>query len=131
LSSINSIHSIPGLLLSEACGCFVTTPTTTVTKTATETQFLRQLLDVTTTATTQVSTTTTVATAYVPEGFELLEPGIAPTNCEFLPTDPNQTFVGGIRRLMVTNLHYSNVLPRAKDTMVSIIQFIANIIANP
>jgi hypothetical protein len=51
---------------------------------------------VTTTATTQVSTTTTVATAHVPEDFELLELGIAPTSCEFLPTDPNQTFVGGI-----------------------------------
>jgi hypothetical protein len=65
-------------LVSDACSCFVTTPTKTITisHTATETVYLREELQMTTTTTTSVVVSTAVSTSYVPQYFDLVPPGI-------------------------------------------------------
>jgi len=75
---IPDLAGIPRALISDACRCFVTTPTKTITVSETSTDTFDILVGVyvTTTTTTEVVATTAVVPSFVPEGYELVAPGI-------------------------------------------------------
>jgi hypothetical protein len=68
------LAQVPRSLITEACDCFVTIPTvtTSISATTTATEYLRQLLDVTTTTSTATSTISVPVVATDLVGFNLL-----------------------------------------------------------
>jgi len=77
---ILDLADIPAALISDACSCFVTTPTKSVTLSETSTDTFRILagigIQVPTTTTTKVVAATDVVILDVPEGYELVPPGV-------------------------------------------------------